>query len=544
MEGNFEYFVNNNCLVCEDSYLLSKLIEKFDLEIIRFRQKYSYPPQIILNERQPVYFLAGFIAACKANCSVFLCNPDWKEQEWLQILDLVKPDIIWGIKNKQVEASCFLATSNNNNILNHQSPVLEICDPLGDTPFASSRGTRPTQWLPKTAISAIPHSQSPNIMIPTGGSSGKIKFAVHSWDTLTASVRGFQQYFEADKINSFCVLPLYHVSGLMQFMRCLMTGGKLVTLPFKLVKSSQLSINNFINNIVNDLDFFISLVPTQLEILLKKSDLTQWLSKFQTVLLGGGPAWNELLQRARFHNIRLAPTYGMTETASQIATMKPDDFLKGKVGCGQILPHASVQIRSENQENLKSNQIGSISIKAESLALGYYPLGGKIQNSLQIDDLAFLDAQGYLNIVGRNSDKIITGGENVYPSEVEAAIRATGMVADVCVIGLEDKHWGQVVTAIYVVNDSNILNKQVKNQQIQVLLKDKLTNYKIPKVWISVDSLPRNSQGKINRQIVYKIAAEYVELSTGSPRNQPHTVLTDTPLLIKERGKGSKNSLT
>ncbi len=478
MEGNVEYFVNNNCLVCEDSYLLSKLIEKFDLEIIRFRKKYSYPPKIILNERQPVYFLAGFIAACKANCSVFLCNPDWKEQEWQQVYDLVKPDIIWGIKNYVVGA------------FYHQSP--------------------------------IPNPQFPHIMIPTGGSSGNIKFAVHSWDTLTASVRGFQQYFEADKINSFCVLPLYHVSGLMQFMRCFLTGGKLVVSPFKLIKSGQISINSFVN-IVNELDFFISLVPTQLEFLLQQSDLTQWLSKFQTVLLGGSPTWDELLQKAKFHHIRLAPTYGMTETASQIATMKPDDFLKGKVGCGQILPHAKVEIHDENQENLEGNQIGSINIQAESLALGYYPFDGKRQTNLQIDDLAFFDEQGYLNIVGRNSDKIITGGENVYPSEVEAAIRATGMVADVCVIGLEDKYWGQVVTAIYVLNDSNILNQQI-NQQIQVLLKDKLTNYKIPKVWISVDSLPRNSQGKINRQIVYKNAVEYSESSANS-----HAKLTTKP---------------
>ena len=270
---------------------------------------------------------------------------------------------------------------------------------------------------------------------------------------------------------------------------------------------------------------------------MQKSNLTQWLSKFQTVLLGGSPAWDELLQKAKFHHIRLAPTYGMTETASQIATMKPDDFLKGKVGCGQILPHAKVEIHDENQENLEGNQIGSINIQAESLALGYYPFNGKRQTNLQIDDLAFFDEQGYLNIVGRNSDKIITGGENVYPSEVEAAIRATGMVADVYVIGLEDKYWGQVVTAIYVLNDSNVLN-----QQIQVLLKDKLTNYKIPKVWISVDSLPRNSQGKINRQIVYDIAVEYIELSAKSSKTSPRP--RDTTLLIKERERGAKNSLT
>ncbi|MDY6899047.1 MAG: 2-succinylbenzoate--CoA ligase [Cyanobacteriota bacterium] len=497
MEGNFKYFVNNNCLICEDSYLLAPLIEKLDLDIAKFKQEHCYLPKIILNERRPTHFVAGFIAACRANCSVFLCNPDWKQQEWLQILDLVKPDIIWGMQEQVVEVSCSVDFYKDVNTSHNQLPIPCLGNLL-HLGRPQDRNFRNPQF---------PIPNSPNIMIPTGGSSGKIKFAVHNWETLTASVRGFKQYFEVDKINSFCMLPLYHVSGLMQFMRCFITGGKLVTLPFKLVESSQININNWIDNIVNNLDFFISLVPTQLERLLQKSDLIQWLSKFQTVLLGGAPAWDELLQKARFHRIRLAPTYGMTETASQIATMKPDDFLKGKIGCGQILPHAVVEIRSENQDSLKSNQIGSINIQAESLALGYYPIDGKRQTNLQIDDLAFFDEQGYLNIVGRNSDKIITGGENVYPPEVESAIRATEMVADVCVIGLEDKHWGQVVTAIYVVNNSTTFN-----QEIQALLKDKLTNYKIPKVWISVDSLPRNSQGKINRQMVYEIAMEYVKL--------------------------------
>jgi O-succinylbenzoic acid--CoA ligase len=312
-------------------------------------------------------------------------------------------------------------------------------------------------------------------------------------------VQGFTEYFQLQQVNSFCVLPLYHVSGLMQFLRSFTTGGKLVILPFKTVESYQTPA-------IQPAKFFISLVPTQLQRLLQNDELAQWLAQFQTVLLGGAPAWKQLLEKARFHNIRLAPTYGMTETASQIATLKPDDFLQGKTNSGEILPHAQVTIYHQKGEVLNPNQIGNITIQAKSLALGYYPHAWEIQGYLQVDDLGFIDAQGYLNIIGRSSDKIITGGENVYPAEVESAIRETQMVVDVCVIGVPDKHWGQTLTAIYIPPDAN-----TSILEIETLLKQKLSKFKVPKHWICLDDLPRNAQGKINRQALQQIAAEFLQ---------------------------------
>ena len=336
-------------------------------------------------------------------------------------------------------------------------------------------------------------------MIPTGGSSGQIKFAIHTWETLVASVQGFTEYFQLKEVNSFCVLPLHHVSGLMQFMRSFTTVGKLAILPFKTLEAGQI-LN------IKQSDFFISLVPTQLQRLLENPELTKWLSQFNTVLLGGAPAWNELLEKARFHHIRLAPTYGMTETASQIATLKPDDFLNGKISSGEILPHAQVTIRNQQGEILTSNKIGNIIIHAQSLALGYYPEIWENKDAFQVDDLGFLDEQGHLNIVGRNSDKIITGGENVYPLEIESVIRATQMVADICIIGIPDKYWGQALTAIYIPKKLN-----TSALEIQTLLKDKLSKFKIPKYWIPQQTLPRNSQGKINRQQLQQIAREFLQ---------------------------------
>jgi o-succinylbenzoate---CoA ligase len=411
------------------------------------------PPKIILAERNPIKFLAGFIAATAANCPIFLCNPDWVESEWQQVFELVQPDLILG---QAAQA---------------QSKLFQRSLPITHYP------------LPIT---------HPPILIPTGGSSGKIRFAIHTWKTLIASVSGFKQYFDVKQVNSFCILPLYHVSGLMQFMRSFTTGGRLVILPYKALESGN-------RTDINPAEYFISLVPTQLQRLLQQE--SQWLAEFKTVLLGGAPPWTELLETARNYRIRLAPTYGMTETASQIVTLKPDDFLNGNNSCGQVLPHVKVTIRSAKDEILVPKQTGIIAIQSNSLFLGYYPQKKSTNATFKPDDLGYFDENGYLHIIGRNSNKIVTGGENVFPSEVEAAIKSTNLVIDVCVIGLPDRHWGQVVTAIYVPK-----HPKISTDILTIALEHKLCKFKRPKHWFPVEKLPRNSQGKVNYEQLKQLA--------------------------------------
>jgi o-succinylbenzoate---CoA ligase len=387
-------------------------------------------PTILIAEPDPLPFLASFIAATTADCPVFLANPNWTEPEWQQVFQQIVPDLYW--------------------------------------------------TMPRISVGASPdHELSPGwIMVPTGGSSGTVRFAIHTWETLMASVIGFQEYFQVERVNSCCVLPLYHVSGLMQFLRSLITHGNLIISPAQSLDFSSTDLSTF----------FLSLVPTQLHRLLQSPISIEWLSPFKTVLLGGAPAWTELLEAARNHQIRLAPTYGMTETASQIATLKPDDFLQGKTGCGQVLPHAQIKI----------GEGGAIAIQSHSLALGYYPhLFASPQ--FQTDDLGYFEGD-YLHIIGRSSQKIITGGENVFPTEVEAVIRASGFVADVYVLGVADGNWGERVTAVYVP-----MNETVTVAMMQNFMNDKLSKYKLPKQWIRVNQLPRNAQGKINEAIVREI---------------------------------------
>ena len=404
--------------------------------------------KVFIVEDNPLKFLAAFMAGVIAEVDLFLCDRAWQQSEWQQVLSLVKPDLILGKPTIEIDT----ITSLNAN------------------------------------LQSIPNR--PLIMIPTGGTSGKIRFAMHSWETLSASVKGFQEYFDCENINSFCTLPLYHVSGLMQFMRSFITGGNLVLCPYKAV---QTEFN------IDTREYFISLVPTQLQLLVES--VPDWLSRFKTVLLGGAPATRSLLETARRHHISIAPTYGMTETASGIVTLKPSDFLvgnnMGNNSSGRVLPHARVTIKPID------NKIGSIAISCASLCLGYYPQLFT-STTFVTDDHGYFDRDGYLHLVGRNSHKIITGGENVFPTEVEAAIFATGLVTDVCVIGIGDRQWGQAVTAIYV----PVANFDLDRLQQQV--RSQLANYKQPKKWVKLDRLPRNNRGKINYQRLIAIASEAI----------------------------------
>jgi o-succinylbenzoate---CoA ligase len=436
---------NRNWLIGINGQQVREWTEIRVLELLRYQQRSNCLPVILLTEADPCRFLASFVAACSFQCPVVLGSANWVEAEQQQVLQQTQPDLIW--------SDSWIATQTQKSTQPSDRPLLQ------------------PGW----------------ILIPTGGSSGQIRFAVHTWSTLTASVQGFQHYFQVEQVNSCCVLPLYHVSGLMQFMRSFLSGGKFAVLPFKAIDSAM--------DWLEPADFFLSLVPTQLQRLLQRSDssrLIAWLREFRAVLLGGAPAWPELLEAARHQNIRLAPTYGMTETASQVATLKPDDFLQGQTGCGQVLPHAQIMILDAMGRSLPPLQLGTIAIQASSIMLGYYP-GGRLGSILQTDDVGFFDNAGYLHIVGRKSHKIITGGENVFPAEVEAAIRSTQLVSDVCVLGLPDADWGEVVTAAYVP-----MSNEVTIAALQAAIAPHLCNVKRPKRWMRLEQLPRNGQGKIN----------------------------------------------
>jgi O-succinylbenzoic acid--CoA ligase len=239
-------------------------------------------------------------------------------------------------------------------------------------------------------------------------------------------------------------------------------------------------------------DFVTSLVPTQLQYLLDHHP--QFLQQFRVIFLGGAPAWPELLTQARNLHINLAPTYGMTETAGQVATLLPTDFLQGRNSVGKILPHVTMTMleplnSSSKRKTTKSNEVKSIAVISDALFLGYYPSLGD-QFIFYTGDLGCFK-QKYLHVVGRYNRRIISGGKNIDPLEIETWLLDQNLVKDIVIVGIDDRRWGEAVTAIYVPQD------QVNPDQIIQALKTHFAPHKCPKHWLPVPEIRRSPLGKI-----------------------------------------------
>jgi len=314
------------------------------------------------------------------------------------------------------------------------------------------------------------------LMIPTGGSSGRIKFARHDQETIAAAVGGFGAHFRVEVVNCVGVLPLHHVSGLMAWMRAALTGGQYLPWDWKRLEAGERPAAPA------GPGWFLSLVPTQLQRLLGDPEAAAWLRRFQAVFVGGGPLWPDLAESAARAEIPLSPGYGMTETAAMVAALAPADFLAGRRSCGAPLPHARISLTSD----------GRVRIDSRALFRGYFPDWSE-SDAFETEDLGSFDERGELTLLGRRDALIVTGGEKVDPAEVEAALRASGQFRDVAVLGVPDPEWGEAVVAVHPAGPPPPDAARVAAALAA------LAPFKRPRRIVALADWPRNAQGKINR---------------------------------------------
>ncbi len=308
--------------------------------------------------------------------------------------------------------------------------------------------------------------------VRTGGTGGVVKFARHDQATLGAAVRGFCAHFGFTRVNAVDVLPPHHVSGLMARVRCAATGGEHVAWSWKRLEAGDTPPHRAG-------DWVLSLVPTQLHRLMASPRAVEWLRGLHAIFVGGGPLWGELADAAARAGLRLAPSYGLTETAAMVAALRPEELLAGARSCGSALPHARLSVGSE----------GVVQVAGDSLFRGYWPQL-RVARPFPTEDIGALDARGHLTILGRRDAMIITGGKKVSPAEVEAALRASGEFDDVAVIGVPDAEWGQAVVACY---------PEGGRAPDVTRAAAALAPHARPKRFVAIRDWPRNVQGKIDR---------------------------------------------
>jgi len=315
------------------------------------------------------------------------------------------------------------------------------------------------------------------LMVPTGGTSGGVRFARHDSGTIAAAVKGMAQHFGLRQVNAVGVLPLYHVSGLMAWLRCALTGGTYFNGNWRKIAEGRLP------KLPETSDGWgLSLVPTQLERLMRDNRAIDWLRQFRVIFIGGAPTWNTLLDRAADAGLPLSPGYGMTETAAMVAALRPDEFLAGSRSCGTTLPHARIDFTLE----------GVIAVTGESVFRGFFPEQSE-DRTFETEDIGELDALGRLRVFGRRDGVIITGGEKVHPSEVESVLHGTGEFADLLVFGAPHAEWGQQVVVAYPAG------RAPDAERVGRAVNAELAPYKRPKLYVPVPNWPVAPNGKLRR---------------------------------------------
>ena len=233
-----------------------------------------------------------------------------------------------------------------------------------------------------------------------------------------------------------------------------------------------------------------------------------WPSSLRHILLGGAAATPELLAAAHATGAPVATTYGLTEAASQVATMRPEDVIHKPGSVGKALMFTKVRVVDEAGNTLPPTEKGEIVVRGPTVMAGYYKnpdataqvirTTAQGARELYTGDLGYLDADGDLWPIQRRSDLIVSGGENIYPAEVEAVLRQHPAVADLCVVGLPDPDWGQSVAALVACH----AGVQLTDAELMTFGRECLAGYKQPRLIRFVDRLPQTASGKIERQSV------------------------------------------
>jgi O-succinylbenzoic acid--CoA ligase len=334
-----------------------------------------------------------------------------------------------------------------------------------------------------------PSLDSPRTMVFTSGTTGEPKAVILSGTNLVTSAvaSAFRLGILPDD-QWYDPLPGYHMGGLAPIIRSALYGTTVVL-------ASEFDATQALSHLRTYSVTGTSLVPTMLDRILDAGDLPDSL---RFVLTGGAPTSTGLIERCESRRIPIHPTYGMTETASQISTAAPKEAFCHPEQSGR--PLAFTRVRAVvNGEALPPGEPGELVVSGPTVTKGYYGDAETTERAFGLHgyhtgDLGVVERNGSIRVIGRLDDVIITGGENVHPEEVSGVLTEHPAVETAAVVGVPDPEWGERIGALLV--------GEVEESALRELLANRLADYKHPKTIEFTDSLPRTASGTVDRAAV------------------------------------------
>ncbi|HEV7217096.1 MAG TPA: o-succinylbenzoate--CoA ligase [Chloroflexota bacterium] len=329
-------------------------------------------------------------------------------------------------------------------------------------------------------------------IVYTSGTTGRPKgalltFGNHWWSAVGSALNlGLQA---EDRL--LASLPLFHVGGMAILWRSVIYGCSAIVQE----RFEPIAMNAAIDG---EGVTIVSVVAAMLQRMLDERGDRPYPSWLRCVLLGGGPAPQPLLAACAARQLPVVQTYGLTETASQAVTLAPEDALRKLGSAGKPLFPLELQIAVDGRE-ASAGETGEICLRGPSVSPGYLrTASGRADGWLHTGDLGRLDAEGYLYVADRRDDLIISGGENVYPAEVEAVLLEHPAVAEAGVSGVPDPRWGQVPVATVVLRGGAAASEG----DLLAFCTSRLARYKVPASVQFRQQLPRTASGKLQRRLL------------------------------------------
>ena len=317
------------------------------------------------------------------------------------------------------------------------------------------------------------------VIMNTSATTGQFKSVPLRWGQIRAHVQASKEVLgKTEQDNWLMVLPLFHVSGLSILLRSLYNGTAVTILPkydkaqvLKLIESENINM--------------MSLVPT----ILTQLEPSIIHHNLRVILLGGEFIPMALIDACEKKSLPIYKTYGMTETFSQSVTFSVLDYPHKRDSVGKPLPGMQVRIDKPDADG-----VGEIHLTGPMVMTGYIDKE-PIDGDLNTDDIGYVDEDGFVYILNRRKDLIISGGENIYPKELEDLVYTLPSVKECAVVPVPDPKWGQVPALFVAFHDGESMTAD----EIVSFMTKSLAKYKVPKYVKILPALPRNGTGKIVR---------------------------------------------